>query len=125
LVGNEIVATFGFEPRGKSRGEIRRTRVAPAKYADFDQTSRQMHDIARRGVVAYTHDHMTSYNLDYLAYARLMLPISEDGARITGISGALMMSGPDLPFWRNFSELHIEVPIEIFGLRAEKPPGAA
>jgi hypothetical protein len=119
LVGSEIAATFGFEPRGMSRGEIRRTRVTPDKYADFDRTSRETHDIARRGVVAYTHDHMTSYNLDFLAYARLMMPVSEDGARITGIFGALIMSSGGDGFWRNFRDLHVEVPIESLGLRTD------
>jgi len=123
LVGNEIAATFGFEPRGKTRGEIRRAYVSPDNYADFDRTSRETHDIARRGVVAYTHDHLTSYNRDYLAYARLLLPIAEDGDSITGIFGALMMSSGHDPFWQGFSELHIEVPIETFGLRARQPAG--
>lgn len=116
LVGSNISAVFGFEPRGKTRREIRQTHVSPENHADFDQTSRETHDIARRGVIAYTHDHMTSYNLDYLAYARLMLPISEDGITFTGIFGALMISHGRDPFWRNFANLHVEVPIETFGL---------
>lgn len=122
LVGSEIAAAFGFEPRGKTRREIREARVAPQNRADFDQTSRETHDIARRGVVAYTHDHMTSYDQDFLAYARLLLPVSEDGRVITGIFGALMMSNRHEPFWRGFTNLHVEVPVGTLGLRAG--PGA-
>lgn len=120
LVGNEISAVFGFEPRGKTRGEIRAARVSPEKYADFDITSRETHDVATRGIVAYTHDHLTSYNRDHLDYARLLLPISEDGDRITGVFGALLMSSSKGAFWHDFTELHIEVPIEAFGIKASR-----
>lgn len=123
LVGNEIAATFGFEPRGKTRGEIRAARVLPENYADFDRTSRETHGIARRGVVAYSHDHMTSYDRGHLAYARLLLPISEDGECITGIFGALMISDANGPFWQDFAELHIEVPIETLGIRTGRSAG--
>ncbi len=118
LVGSEIVAAFGFEPRGKTRREIRAAHVSPDNYADFDRTSRETHDIARRGVVAYTHDYMTSYDHDFLAYARLLLPVSEDGLAITGIFGALIMSAGTSGFWNGFQPLHVEVPIAAFGLRA-------
>jgi hypothetical protein len=65
---------------------------------------------------------MTSYNLDFLAYARLMMPVSEDGARITGIFGALIMSSGGDGFWRNFRDLHVEVPLESLGLRTDGSP---
>lgn len=122
LVGGEIAAAFGFEPRGKTRREIREAYVSPDKYDDFDQTSRETHDVARRGVVAYTHDYMTSYDHDFLAYARLLLPLSEEGLAITGIFGALMMSSSTRGFWHGFQPLQVEVPITKFGLRAAVTP---
>ena len=121
LVGSSIVEAFGFEPGHLSRGEIKHRRVTPDHWPTFDETSQQTHDVAARGLVSYSHDHMTSYSRDYLAYARLLLPISEDGARITGIFGAIYHSGDGAPFWRNFTELHVEKPIEAFGLRIPAP----
>ena len=120
LVGNEISATFGFEPRGKTRREIRAARISPDKYGDFDRTSRETHEIATRGMVAYTHDYMTSYNRDYREYARLLLPVSEEGDRITGVFGALLMSSGKGQFWQDFMELHVEVPIERLGIRTNQ-----
>jgi hypothetical protein len=117
LVGSRIVEAFGFEPGHLTRGEIKRGRVQPDHWAAFDETSLQTHNVAARGIVAYSHDHMTSYSRDYLAYARLLLPISEDGARITGVFGAIYHSGDGAPFWKNFAELHVEKPIEEFGIR--------
>lgn len=122
LVGGEIAAAFGFEPRGKTRREIRAAHVSSDKRADFDRTSRETHDIARRGIIAYTHDYMTSYNHDFLAYARLLMPISEDGLVITGIFGALVMSTGTGGFWQGFQPLHVEVSITTFGLRMARAP---
>lgn len=116
LVGGTIVDAFGFEPGHLTRGEIRRRHVKPENQTAFDGTSRQTHDIAARGLVAYTHDHMTSYSRNYLAYARLLLPISEDGSQVTGIFGAIYHSGDGAGFWRNFQELHVEKPIAEFGI---------
>lgn len=82
--------------------------------------SRATRDIAVRGVVAHTHDHMTSYKRDYLDYARLLLPISEEGDRITGVFGVLMMSSNKGPFWRSFAVLHVEVPIETLGIKTSR-----
>ena len=117
LVGGRIVEAFDFEPRGLTRRDIRNARVAPANHATFDGTSRQTHDIAARGIVAYSHDHMTSYARDFLAYARLLLPISEDGTQITGVFGAIYHSGDCTAFWRHFTELHVEKPIAEFGMK--------
>jgi hypothetical protein len=112
LAGGVIVEAFGFEPTGLTRGEIRQARVAPDRLADFDRTSMETHEVAARGLVAYSHDHMTSYARDYLAYARLNLPVSEDGVRCTGVLGALFLSSDGDPFWKDgFTELHIAVPL--------------
>jgi hypothetical protein len=112
LAGGVIVEAFGFEPTGLTRREIRRTRVAPDRYAEFDRTSRETHEVAARGLVAYTHDHMTSYARDYLAYARLNLPVSEDGVHGSAVFGALFLSNDRDLFWRdNFTELHVAVPL--------------
>ena len=118
LVGGEISRAFGFEPRGKTRGEIRRARVLPENLDDFDQTSRETHGVASRGVVAYTQDHMTSYDRGEIAYSRLLLPISEDGEAITGVLGGIIMFDDNPAYWGKFTHLHVEVPIESFGLKA-------
>ncbi|MDQ7250812.1 PAS domain-containing protein [Dongia sedimenti] len=116
LVGQTIIDAFGFDPRHLTRGEIKRRYVLPENRAAFDETSRQTHAIATRGIAAYTHDHMTSYAREFLAYARLLLPISEDGHAITGVFGAIYYSGDRDDFWRNFQELHVERPIAAFGI---------
>lgn len=122
LAGSNIVAAFGFEPRGLTRGEIRARHVAPQKWADFDVTSRQTHDVAARCLVSYTHDHMTSYQREFLAYARLMLPVSEDGVRASGVLGAIMVKRGEDAFWRDFKELHLEVPVGELGLARPDAP---
>ncbi len=117
LVGDTIVEAFGFEPARRSRGEIRRQHVKPENQAGFDETSRQTDSVGRQGLVAYTHDHMTSYSRGHLAYARLLLPVSEDGRRITGVFGAIYHSGDRAAFWQDFTELHVERPLADFGIR--------
>jgi len=111
LAGGLIVEAFGFEPTGLTRGEIKRARVARDRHPEFDRASRETHEVAARRLVAYTHDHMTSYARDYLAYARLNLPVSEDGVRCTGVFGALFLSSDGDPFWNKFDELHVVVPL--------------
>ncbi|MEZ5830832.1 MAG: PAS domain-containing protein [Dongiaceae bacterium] len=112
LAGGVIVDAFGFEPTGLTRREIRRTRVMRDRYAEFDRTSAETHEVAVRGLIAYTHDHMTSYLRDHLAYARLNLPVSEDGVRSSGVFGALFLSSDGDPFWKNsFAELHATLPL--------------
>nr|WP_298684680.1 PAS domain-containing protein [uncultured Dongia sp.] len=111
LAGSLIVQGFGFEPAGLTRAEIRQRHVTTERQADFNQTSQETHRIVSAGVVAYSHDHMTSYTKDYLAYARLNLPISEDGRTLTGVFGAIFMSNDGQPFWRNFTHTHVEIPL--------------
>lgn len=111
LAGGVIVEAFGFEPTGLTRGEIKRTRVPRDRAGEFDRTSRETHEIAAHRLVAYTHDHMTSYNRDYLAYARLLLPISDDGVRCTGVFGALFLSSDGQPFWDGIEDMHIAIPL--------------
>jgi hypothetical protein len=112
LAGGVLVEAFGFEPTGLTRRDIRRDRVTPDRHAEFDRTSRETHEVAARCLVAYTHDHMTSYARDYLAYARLNLPVSEDGVHGTGVFGALFLSSDGDPFWKDdFTELHVTVPL--------------
>ncbi len=111
LAGGQIVQAFGFEPGGLTRAEIRRRHVQPDRYAEFDRTSAETHRVAAEGFVAYSHDHMTSYTKDFLSYARLNLPISEDGRRPTGVFGAIFLSSDGQPFWRKFVDLHVEVPL--------------
>ena len=118
LAGGSIVTSFGFEPRGLTRGEIRARHVAPQKWPDFDLTSQQTHDVAARRLVSYTHDHMTSYQREFLAYARLMLPLSEDGERASGILGAILVKRSEDAFWHDFCALHVEVPLVELGFRA-------
>jgi hypothetical protein len=116
LAGGVIVEAFGFEPTGLTRREIRAARVTPDRHAEFDRTSRETHEVGARCLVAYTHDHMTSYARDYLAYARLNLPVSEDGVRGSGVFGALFMSSDRDLFWKNdFTELHVTVPVAELG----------
>ena len=116
LVGQTIIDAFGFDPRHLTRGEIRRRHVRPENLAAFDETSRQTHAIGTGAMVAYTHDHRTSYARDFLSYARLLLPISEDGRAITGVFGAIYYSGDRDDLWCGFQELHVEVPIAAFGI---------
>ena len=111
LAGSLIVQAFGFEPGGLTRAEIRRRHVLSERHAEFDRTSAETHRVAADGMVAYTHDHMTSYTKDFLCYARLNLPISEDGRKVTGIFGAIFLSSDGQPFWQNFTEMHVEVPL--------------
>lgn len=111
LAGSSIVQGFGFEPRGMTRAEMRERYVKPERRGDFDQTSAETHAIVAKQVVAYSHDHMTSYTKDFLAYARLNLPISEDGVAPSGVIGAIYLSSDRQPFWQNFAHLHIEVPV--------------
>jgi len=118
LAGSRIVQAFGFEPGGLSRGEIRTRHVKPAAFADFDQTSRETHDIVARRQISYTHDHMTSYDRRYLAYARLNLPISEDGRHISGVFGGIVSSRDGGDFWRDFHDFHVEVPLAEIGIAA-------
>lgn len=116
LAGGVIVEAFGFEPTGLTRRQIREARVTPDRRAEFDRTSRETHEVGARGLVAYTHDHMTSYARDYLAYARLNLPVSEDGMRGSGVFGALFLSSDRDFFWKdNFTELHVTVPVAELG----------
>lgn len=122
LAGGAICQAFGFEPRGLTRAEIRQRHVAPAAHADFDETSRQTHDVAARRIVAYTHDRMTSYDRQFIAYARLMLPLSEDGIHATGVLGCILTSADRDPFWNDFVELHHELPLAELGI---PDPGAA
>ncbi len=117
LVGGTIVEAFGFEPARRSRSDIRRDHVKAENRAGFDETSRQTDSVGRQGLVAYTHDHMTSYARGHLAYARLLVPVSEDGGRITGVFGAIYHSGDGAGFWRDFAELHVEKPLADFGIR--------
>ncbi|WP_374652987.1 PAS domain-containing protein [Dongia sp.] len=111
LAGSRIVQAFGFEPGGRTRAEIRAQQVRPERQAEFDRTSAETHRIVSERVVAYTHDHMTSYTKDYLAYARLNMPISEDGQRASGVLGAIYLSSDAQPFWDKFEEMHIEFPL--------------
>lgn len=111
LAGSLIVEGFGFEPGGLTRAEMRDRYVLPERYPEFDRTSAETHSIVVKGVVTYSHDHMTSYTKDYLAYARLNLPISEDGRTLSGIFGAIFLSSDGKPFWNQFSDLHVEVPL--------------
>lgn len=116
VAGGVIVDAFGFEPTGLTRREIRAARVTPDRWSEFDRTSRETHEVAARGLVAYTHDHMTSYARDYLAYARLNLPVSEDGIRGSGVFGALFLSSDRDLFWKDgFAELHVTVPVAELG----------
>jgi hypothetical protein len=116
LAGGVIVDAFGFEPTGLTRRQIRAARVTPDRHAEFDRTSRETHEVAARCLVAYTHDHMTSYARDYLAYARLNLPVSEDGVRGSGVFGALFLSSDRDFFWQDdFTELHVTVPLAELG----------
>lgn len=111
LAGSLIVQAFGFEPGGLTRGEIRRRHVPPERFAAFDRTSAETHRVVTDAVISYTHDHMTSYTKDYLAYARLNLPISEDGKTLTGIFGAIFLSSDGNPFWNQVADMHVEVPL--------------
>jgi hypothetical protein len=112
LAGGVIVDAFGFEPTGLTRRQIRQARVTPDRQAEFDRTSRETHEVGKRLLVAHTHDHMTSYARDYLAYARLNLPVSEDGVHGSGVFGALFLSNDGDTFWqRGFAELHVAIPI--------------
>lgn len=112
LAGSLIVQAFGFEPGGLTRADIRARHVQAERQGEFDRTSAETHRIITDRIVAYTHDHMTSYTKDYLAYARLNLPISEDGLTPTGIFGAIYLSSDGQPFWDQFEELHFEVPLQ-------------
>lgn len=116
LAGNAICSAFGFEPRGLTRCQIKARYVAEKAVPDFDETSHQTHDIAARRIIAYTHDRMTSYNRKFLAYARLNLPISEDGHAPSGIFGCILTSSDGDDFWRGFQELHVELPLGEIGL---------
>jgi hypothetical protein len=118
LAGSAICHAFGFEPRGLTRREIKARYADPKAYADFDETSRQTHAIAARRIIAYTHDRMTSYDRKFMAYARLNLPISEEGGVATGILGAILTKNDGEDFWQNFQELHIEMPVNEFGINA-------
>lgn len=111
LAGSLIVQSFGFEPGGMTRAEMRHRHVLPERYPEFDHTSAETYSIVADGVITYSHDHMTSYTKDYLAYARLNLPISEDGETLTGVFGAIFLSSDGKPFWDQFAELHVEVPL--------------
>lgn len=111
LTGEVIVGAFGFDPRGMTRGEIRTLHVLPARLAEFDRTSQETHNVAARDLVSYSHDYMTSYRKDYLAYARLLLPVSEDGWNASGVFGAIFLANAHDAFWRDFDELHVEVPL--------------
>ncbi|MBK8157772.1 MAG: PAS domain-containing protein [Rhodospirillaceae bacterium] len=111
LAGSHIVRAFGFEPGGLTRGEIRQRHVQPERFEEFNRTSAEIHRIVAEGIVAYSHDHMTSYTKDFLCYARLNLPISEDGRRPTGVFGAIFLSSDGNPFWHKFLDLHVEVPL--------------
>ncbi|WP_374313326.1 PAS domain-containing protein [Dongia sp.] len=112
LAGSIIVQAFGFEPGRLSRAQIRACHVKPERYDEFNRTSAETHRIVTHRIVAYTHDHMTSYTKDYLAYARLNLPISEDGETPSGIFGAIYLSSDGDPFWNRFEELHVETPLD-------------
>ena len=111
LAGAVIVGVFGFEPRGLTRREIRERYVAPDRHAEFNVTSRETFDVATKKCVSYTHDHMTAYERGYISYARLLLPISEDGQEPSGIFGAIFHSGDKDAFWEDFRELHTEMPL--------------
>ena len=37
--------------------------------------------------------------------------LSEDGRKVTGIFGAIFLSSDGQPFWQNFTEMHVEVPL--------------
>ncbi|WP_374382700.1 PAS domain-containing protein [Dongia sp.] len=111
LAGGLIVEAFGFEPGGWSRREIRARHVDPSRYDEFDRTSAETYRIVTERIVAYTHDHMTSYRRDYLGYARLNMPISEQGVTPSGIIGAIYLSSDRAPFWADFKELHEEFPL--------------
>lgn len=111
LAGSLIVQAFGFEPGGLTRAEIRARHVLAERYAEFDRTSAETHSIVAKGLITYSHDHMTSYTKDYLAYARLNLPISEDGKTLTGVFGAIFLSSDSKPFWDQFADLHVEIPL--------------
>lgn len=111
LAGSLIVQAFGFEPGGLTRAQIRERHVLPERYPEFDRTSAETYSIVDKGIVTYSHDHMTSYTKDYLAYTRLNLPISEDGKTLTGILGAIFLSSDGQPFWNQFAHLHVEVPL--------------
>jgi hypothetical protein len=112
LAGSIIVQAFGFEPGRLSRAQIRARHVKPERYDEFNRTSAETHRIVADRIIAYTHDHMTSYTKDYLGYARLNLPISEDGVTVTGIFGAIYLSSDGDPFWTQFEELHMEMPLD-------------
>lgn len=116
LAGSAICTAFGFEPRNLTRRDIRHRHVDPQAYADFDETSRQTHAIVERGIIAYTHDRMSSYDRNYIAYARLNLPISENGRQPTGILGAIIAKNDEGEIWRDFKELHVEMPLAEFGI---------
>ena len=111
LAGSLIVQAFGFEPGRRTRSEIRARYVKPERHAEFDRTSAETHRVVSERIVAYTHDYMTSYTKDYLAYARINMPISEDGASVSGIFGAIYMSSDGNEFWQQFQELHVEFPL--------------
>jgi hypothetical protein len=116
LAGDAICTAFRFEPRGLTRREIKARHVAEKAVPDFDETSRQTHDIVARRIIAYTHDRMTSYDRKFMAYARLNLPISEDGHHASGILGCILTSSDGDDFWRSFQELHVELPLCEIGL---------
>ena len=109
LAGSRIVEAFGFDPGSRTRADIRAEYVRPDRRGEFDRTSFETHRIVSQRIIAYTHDHMTSYTKDFMCYARLNLPISEDGVVATGMFGAIYSSTDPDPFWSVFADMHIEI----------------
>lgn len=112
LAGTRIVEAFGFDPSRRTRADIRAEHVRPERRSEFDRTSAETQRIVSQRIVAYTHDHMTSYTKDFMCYARLNMPISEDGLAATGVFGAIYSSTDPDPFWDVFADMHVEISVD-------------
>lgn len=112
LAGTRIVEAFGFDPGNRTRASIKAEHVRPERCGEFDRTSLETHRIVSQRIIAYTHDHMTSYTKDFMCYARLNMPISEDGRTATGVFGAIYSSTDENPFWDVFADMHVEISVD-------------
>lgn len=88
LAGESVNRFYGFNVRGLTWGEIRSRILADGGTPSVGSVNRQYRRVAAGGVGAYRQGVSIRHSTSHLYYARILLPLSDDGIHVDAMIGA-------------------------------------
>lgn len=88
LAGESVNRFYGFNVRGLTWGEVRARILADGGTPSVGSVNRQYGRVASGGVGAYRQGVSIRRTTSHLFYARILLPLSDDGLHVDAMIGA-------------------------------------